>query len=292
MRCITKSFYPKVLLLFVLFAYVQGSLAADAGDQKAQQADLALVQALAEKDGAGVSKLLDEHFEWTDEHGQTHTREQVLADLSAFASNNSAGSDRQTHFYGDLDLLFGSRSGVRFSHIWVKRAAGWRAFVFIDTPRPAASSVATTPAHGDCENPCRMVPYTPTTTTDKIVLAEWQKTKIDEWHPNVADWEAHSADEVHIITERGERTKAERLAIAKKNQQEGIGVPGDPVLRMKMSDFENTVLMITDHAPYRGGKPYHNVRLFVNRSGRWMIAWSQQTTMQAATDAAPVAGKQ
>jgi hypothetical protein len=289
----TRSFYSAAVLFSVLLLYVQTSLGNDAGDQEARQAEIHLDQAIAEKDWAEVSKLLDGNFEWTDEHGQTQTRKQVLVDLLHFATNNSASSDIQTHFYGDLDLLFGFRGSIRFSHIWVKRAAGWKAFIFIDTPRPATSTSApTAPVQGGCENPCRTVPYTPTTTTDKTVLAEWQKTKIDEWQPNVADWEAHSADEVLIITNKGERNKSERLAIAKKNQQEHIGVPGDPVLRMKMSDFDNTVVMISDHSPNRGGKPYHNVRLFVNRAGHWMIAWSQQTTMDAGTDATPVAGKQ
>ena len=292
MRCIGRSFYPGVALLSILLVSVQNSLATDVRDQQARQAEIRLGQAIAAKDRAEVSKLLDGSFEWTDEHGQTQTKEQVLVDLLRFATNRGPGSDIQTHFYGDLDLLFGVRGSVRFAHIWIKRAAGWKAFVFIDTPMPATSiPAATAPAQGDCENPCRTVPYTPTTTTDKIVLAEWQKTKIDEWQPNVADWEAHTADEVLIITNKGERNKFERLAIAKKNQQENIGVPGDPVLRMKMSDFENTVVMISDHAPYRGGKPYHNIRLFVNRDSRWMIAWSQQTTVEAGTDAAPVAGK-
>jgi hypothetical protein len=42
-------------------------------------------------------------------------------------------------------------------------------------------------------------------------------------------------------------------------------------------------LMISHHVPYRGGKPYYNVRVFVNQNGHWPIAWSQQTTNQAAS---------
>ena len=71
----------------------------------------------------------------------------------------------------------------------------------------------------------------------KPAPAEWQKTKVDEWHPDAADWATHVADEFLIINNNSERNKAERVAIAKQQQEAGAGAPGDPIVSMSMSDF-------------------------------------------------------
>jgi hypothetical protein len=82
------------------------------------------------------------------------------------------------------------------------------------------------------------------------------------------------------------RNKAERMVIAKKQQADKVGAPGDPVTKMQIFDFGPTAAVIfTDHVPYRGGKPYHNVRVAVKRDGRWQLVISQQTSVK---DAAPV----
>jgi hypothetical protein len=72
------------------------------------------------------------------------------------------------------------------------------------------------------------------------------------------------------------------VALAKKQQAAGIGSPGAPILSMNMYDFSNSVVMISHHVPYQGGKPYYNVRVFVSRDGHWPLVWSQQTTIQSA----------
>ena len=170
---------------------------------------------------------------------------------------------------------------------------GWELFVDLDTPtvserRAPAPARPDAGAVGDCDNPCRTLPYKPTTEADKAVLAEWQKTKVDEWHPNADDWATHIADEFMIINNGSARNKPDRVALAKKEQAEGIGAPGAPILAMKMYDFADAVVMISHHVPYQGGKPYYNVRVFVNRDGHWPLVWSQQTTIQSATPAPPV----
>jgi hypothetical protein len=287
-----KRFITNSLVLGILCAGTIAALAsrpvAAADDEKAVlQADHALAEALGKADKTAVGALLDENFEWTDTDGKTQTRAEALQDVAALAKDNEGDTDVKTHYYGELDIIFGFHHNSRFARIWVKRPAGWRAFVFLDTPIPKPAPAAAPPpassgVTGDCENPCRTLPYTPTTAADKAVLAEWQKTKLDEWHPDAADWETHVADEFLIINDRSERNKVERVAIAKKQQEAGAGAPGDPIVSMSMSDFGNAVVMISQHVPYRGGKPYYNARVFVNRDGHWPIAWSQQTTIQAA----------
>ena len=41
--------------------------------------------------------------------------------------------------------------------------------------------------------------------------------------------------------------------------------------------------MTSQHAPYRGGKPYSNKPVWVLRDGRWQLALSQQVTIQAGS---------
>jgi hypothetical protein len=270
------------------------AVATDDEEQTILKADHALAEALGKADKTAAAALLEESFEWTDREGKTLSKAEALENLAELATDKEGDTEVKTHYYGQLEIIFGFHRKARFAHIWVKRAAGWRAFVYLETPVPKQAPTAAAGSHtnrGDCENPCRTLPYQPITAADKAVLTEWQKTKMDEWHPDAEDWATHIADEFLIINNNSERNKLERVAIARKQQEAGVGVPGDPVVSMSMSDFGNAVVMISHHVPYRGGKPYYNARVFINRNGHWPIAWSQQTTIQAAPAVAPVADK-
>ena len=296
-----KRFVKLAVVFGIVFGVLFGvlavrSVAAAGDDQAILKADQSLLQALGKADKTAVSALLDEKFEWTDVDGNMRNKAEALRDLTALAKDNEGDTDVQTHFYGELDIVFGFHHGARFSRIWVKRPAGWRVITDLDTVKPQPAAAAATPTApsgpaGDCDNPCRTLPYKPTTAADKAVLKEWQVTKMDEWHPNAADWGTHVADDFLIMNDRSERNKAERVDFAKKQDAAGISAPGDPIVSMTLSDFGNAVLMISHHVPYRGGKPYYNVRVFVKHGNGWPIAWSQQTTNQSATPVPAVGAK-
>jgi hypothetical protein len=266
-------------------------------EQAVLQADHALSQAIAKSDKTGVAPMLDADFAWTDGDGKTRNKAQTLDSLPALATDSQGDTDVKTHYYGQLDLIAGTRHNDRFVRIWVKRPAGWRAFVDMDTPMPAegrggggggeGGGNAGANRNADCDNPCRTVPYKPATENEKATLTEWQKTKVDEWKAYGDDWGNHVAEEFQIINNGSDRNKQERVEVALRQQKAGAGAPGAPILDMKMYDFGTTVVMITHHVPYQGGKPYYNVRLFVHRDNHWPIAWSQQTTIQSA---APLPG--
>jgi hypothetical protein len=262
--------------------------AAADNEQAALRADHALSQALGKNDKAAVSQLLDAKYEFTDTDGKIHNKPDVLGDLSGLATMNGDESAVETHFYGTVETVLGAHHGARFLRIWVKRPAGWKALVALDTvvtPAPHASVEAAAGA-GDCDNPCKTVPYTPATKMDKEILAAWQKTKMEELHYDADNWDKDIGAEFYIINNTTMRNKAERMVIAKKQQADKVGAPGDPVTKMQIFDFGPTAAVIfTDHVPYRGGKPYHNVRVAVKRDGRWQLVISQQTTVK---DAAPV----
>jgi len=269
--------------------------ATDDGEQAALQADKSLSAALGKADKAAAGKLLDAVFVWTDTQGKSLKKAEVLDTLPTFAADNMGDEKVQTHFYGQVETVVGAHHGARFLRVWVKRGASWREFLELDTPMSAEAAPA--PARmaavkGDCDNPCRTVPFKPVTEMDKAILAAWQKTKVDEWHPDADDWQTHIADEFLIINSASMRDKPDRVALAKKQQETGAGAPGDPITSMEMYDFgDNAAVMISHHIPRRGGKPYYNVRVWTLRDSRWQLTVSQQTSVQSAVAMPPADSK-
>lgn len=56
---------------------------------------------------------------------------------------------------------------------------------------------------------------------------------------------------------------------------------------MRMHDSGDSGVMIARHNPYRGGQPYHSLRVWAFRDGRWQLANTQQTVMADAPPARP-----
>jgi ketosteroid isomerase-like protein len=265
-------------------------------EQAAKQTSSAFLANLAKGDQKALGATLDRRFTWINTEGKTRTRSETLRELPALAAANRGDVDVQTHFYGRMLTVRGSHDDARFLRVFVKRRHGWKAFALMETPvAPSGqqASVERAAGAGDCDNPCRTVPYTPKTAMDKDILAAWQKTKMLEWKPDAAQWASFIADEFMIINNTTIRDKEARVAIAKRQQEAGVGAPGDPVTAMRIYDFGTTcALMTSQHTPYRGGKPYTNVRIWVLRDGRWQLALSQQVATQSAAPAPAVASVQ
>jgi len=265
-------------------------------EQAAKEADRTFLANLGKGDQKAVSAVLDRRFAWTDVEGLTRNRRDTLKDFSALAAANTGDSDVQTNFYGRMFTVRGSHNNARFLRVFVKRRHGWKAFALMETPTAASgapASVEQAAGAGDCDNPCRTVPYMPKTPMDKDILAAWQQTKMLEWKPDAAQWANFIADEFMIINNTTIRDKEQRVAIAKRQQDAGTGAPGDPVVSMRIYDFgTNSAFMTSQHTPYRGGKPYTNVRIWVLRDNRWQLALSQQVAMQSAAPVPAMAAKQ
>jgi len=296
MKCILiRALIAGIVCAGLIFTGLTARVSADDAEQAALQADRSLLSALGKGDKTNAGKLLDSDFVWTDGDGKSLKKAEVLGDMSAYAADNQGDTNVQTHFYGQVETVLGVHHNARFLRVWVKRQTGWREFLELDTPistNPAPAFGDAGSGQGDCENPCRTVPYTPTTAMDKAILADWQKTKVEEWHPDAVDWPMHIADEFLIINNNGMRDKPERVAIAQKQQAAGVGTPGDPITSMEIYDFgDNAAVMISHHVPHRGGKPYYNVRVWTFRDGRWQLAVSQQSTIQSAAPVPPIGAK-
>jgi hypothetical protein len=269
-------------------------------EQAARQADRALVTGLGRGDGKAIRAMLDRHFTWIDGEGRMHGRRDTLKQIATLAAVNMGDSDVRSHYYGRMLTVRSSHGNARFLRVFVRRHHGWKAIALMETelaspaaPAAAQLAAADPPAAGDCANPCRTVPYVPKTQMDKDILAAWQKTKTLEWKPDAALWGSFMADEFQTIDNTAVRGKDERLAVAKQAQDAGLGVPGDPVTSMRIFDFgTKCALMISQHTPYRGGKPYASMRVWVNRDNRWQLAVSQLSAIQSAPPAPAIASTQ
>jgi hypothetical protein len=274
---------------------VIGRTAPVSDEQAAKAAQRAFLANLAKGDQKAVAASLDRRFTWIDAEGRSLPRRETLKALPALAAANQGEAEVETHFYGRLLSVRGNHDGTRFLRVFVKRRHGWRAFVLMDTPVSPAGAAASFEhaTAGDCENPCRTVPYTPRTPVEKEVLAAWQQLETLQWRPDAAQWANGVADEFVAISETSRRNKEERVATLKRQQDAGTGTAGDPVTSMRIYGFgTQSAVMISQQVPYSGGKPYSDVRVWTLRDGRWQLALSQQVTIQAAPAGPAVASKQ
>ncbi|MFZ0885955.1 MAG: nuclear transport factor 2 family protein [Candidatus Acidiferrales bacterium] len=287
MRVLSKRWWL-VFLLGIFGALWHAPLSAypaPADKQAIVKADQAFVEAAGKQDEKAVAAILDKQFEWTNAEGSTRTKDESLHGLPALKGNGEAATDTRAFNYGEVGFVDGIRDHERFLRVWVKRPDGWRLFNYLETPMKPTTGLPK--GGGPCDNPCKTLPYTPTTEIDKAILEAWQKAKNDEWHPNASDWALRVADEFVIVNDHTARTKAERVALLKKQQAAGEpGPPGDPIHTIRMFDFGNdAAVMLSQHTPHHGGKPYYNVRVWVLRDGRWQLVASQQTTIESAAAA-------
>src|ERR1700676_5300394 len=251
-------------------------------------ADKSLAQALAAGDRKMVADLLDDRFQWVEANGRSHTKAQVLDDLAQFAADNEGAMDvRTVDFLGLVERVLGIHHNQRFAHLWVKKPAGWQAFVYLNIPIPAerpeivAPPPPPTEADKVCENPCKTLPYKPENSAEEGAMAAWFRLKNDEWHPNPEDWAAHTDVYHETLTPRTDIPKLqhiEELAEQRKLYGDNGGSGGSSVLSMRIFDFGNVVIMEAFQGRNPSAKPTSwNLRLFLNRGDGWKIALSARS---------------
>jgi hypothetical protein len=246
------------------------------------------VAALDTNDTVAAAAFLDAEFEWTNALGKTLSRDESIEAMAALAANVRGESDVLSYPYGHVTAVTSARAGARTMRVWVLRPEGWRLFAVIGTAlttgmTPFAAAGGTS---GDCENPCRAMPYAPTTENEKTIAGIFQRLKMDEWHPNPENWAPYVLDDVYYVTATAQLSKADRVArLAKAKDTGAPSVPGDPVVSMRILDLGDSAVMTARHNPYRGGKPYYSVRVWALKDGRWQLANTQQTVIADAPEA-------
>ena len=256
----------------------------EAAAPDAASADTQWIAALSATDPSSATGALDAEFEWTDADGRTYARGDAAARLSTLAAALRGETSVQRYDYGHVHVVTSLRDQTRLMRVWALRADGWRLIGAIETrlatgATPFAASGAAT---GDCDNPCRTMPYTPTSDNARQIAALFQQLKVDEWHPNPTRWAPYVLDDVYYVTETAQLSKADRVkrltALAATGEP---SVPGDPVVSMKIHDLGDSAVMIARHTPYRGGDPYYSLRVWAFRDGRWQLANTQQTVVRS-----------
>ena len=298
-RLLASCFVIGVICFATWTAVTAFTVAAEGGgDAAALQADNALQLALTKKDAKAVGALLDQQFTWTDEAGQTLMSAQFLRVAAAgTAVGDTEYNDVKARDYGQLAIVTGigkrtGHSGTFFARIWVKRPAGWLLLTHQDTPILANGppSQQVTPggkgavAGSDCENPCRSLPYTPKTAEQKEVVKAYQVVETAVATHDEKTWAYHVADEFVGIGRRyigSPDTKAGRVG--------QIGISTNRVVLPKMLwgeafVFGDAGIIIADHQPV-GEPPYHVIRVWVNRDGRWQLFHRQETTIKGTPPA-------
>ncbi len=173
--------------------------------------------------------------------------------------------------------------------VWAMRPDGWRILAAITTTLVAGSTpfAATAATSGDCENPCRTMPYAPSSENARQIAAVFMRLKMDEWHPDPIDWAPYVLDDVFYVTETAQLSKQDRVnRLASLKESGAPSTPGDPVVSMRIHDLGDAAVMIARHTPYRGGDPYYSLRVWAFKDGRWQLANTQQTVIRSTENAA------
>lgn len=290
-----KAILSRVLITGLLlgagfFALSTATTATAADANPFRVADLRLAGALAKGDKNIVASLLDDRFVWVEANGKLHTKAQVLDDLAQFAADNEGALDvRTVDFLGQVERELGMHHNQRFAHLWVKNAAGWQAFVFLNIPIPAerpdymAPPSAPNDADKACDNPCKTLPYKPENAAQDGAMKTWFILKNDEWHPNPDDWAAHTDENHETLTPRADTPRMQHIHELEEERKlygENGGSGGSAVQSMRLFDFGNVVIMQAFQGRNPSAKPTSwNLRLFINRGDGWKIALSAQTNI-------------
>lgn len=273
------------VFIVVLFS-ASGLLGAQGKTSGVSASDLQFLQAVVHKNHDAAAAYLDNKFVWTDATGTSFSKDEAMAHLT----DRELSSDFKSHEYGSVSYLtgvVGKEPRIRFVRVWVKNEQNeWRLLLFQETKLVGkiATPQATVPAGTVCDNPCKSIPYDAPSAEAKAVVESWQALEDAVNHRDADGWAAHVADEfVFNVKEDGNPlTKADRVAIIRK-QAEGksvtdIGtvIPGT----MKVWIYGTTAVMADDQQPTIGGNPYHAMRIWLKRDGRWQLVYSQQTVIE------------
>lgn len=271
-------------ILWSVAATVGASIACGSEIADVSREDMEWMTALTSADPSAAGSMLDAEFEWTNSRGRTRSRDETLQDLQGLAADFRDETAARHFNYGNVHVVTSTRDGARMMRVWTSRPAGWRVLGAISTTLVTGVTpfAATDAPSGDCDNPCRTMPYTPSSENAKQIAAIFQQLKMDEWHPDPVAWAPYVLEDVYYVTETAQLSKADRVErLAALQKTGGLSVPGDPVVSMRIHDFDDSAVMIARHTPYRGGDPYYSLRVWAFRDGRWQLANTQQTVIRS-----------
>ncbi len=267
------------LVAAAIVAVAAGGIPAADDEQVVLQSDQALVRAMGSGDRGGTDRLLDTDFTWITSEGKLQTRAQVLENLPGVAN---ADIEAQARVYGRSAIVRANRGRVQVLRIWVKRPSGWRAFLYQEVTLAVKSEPPASGAEsGECENPCKAIPFQPETEAEKNAVRSWQGVMAAMADNDAEAYAPLIADEFTATDTPHDRafTKIDRIAQINKQRQNGTRSVPPALISAQMFDFGETVMMIAkEERP--NAKAYYNTRMWVRRDGRWQMLFSFNTRIQ------------
>jgi hypothetical protein len=291
MRPAPRNLITPILLLAVLLLPLASPAPALPQDV-ALAADHSLTMAINKADQAGVEKLLDPEFTWTDRTGKTRSKSEILPALASHVSDTDAGV--KVIDAGQVVLIHGNHripsqnASVRFIRVWVKRAQAWQLLVYQETNKaeknPEKRSGFGAPSNGQpvaCENPCKAVPYKPDTAAEQEVVSMWQAVERSVLTNDVEAWTPNFTDDFIFVTPDGGAplNKADRVTMITELRRANTTLIPAEVTSMKVWVLGDAAVMRSEHKPLHG-KVLHVTRLFEKHNGHWQIAFGQQTWVE------------
>ncbi len=260
-------------------AFLTGAAVAADDEQVVLQSDQALVRAIGSVERGGADRLLDADFTWITLEGKLQTRAQVLENLPGVAN---AEIETQARVYGRSAIVRANRGRVQVLRIWVKRPSGWRAFLYQEVTLAVKSEPPASGAEsGDCENPCKTIPFQPETEAEKEAIRSWQGVMAAMADNDAEAYAPLIAEEFTATDTHHDRafTKIDRIAQINKQKRSGTRSVPPALISARMFDFGETVMMIAkEQRP--NAKAYYNTRMWVQRDGRWQMLFSFNTRIQ------------
>ncbi len=279
-----------VLAASAFTLFVPLSPAGPQGD--ALSAEHLLNSYISKGDQAGVARLLDPEFTWTDRSGKTLSQAEMLPALASLAADTDA--DVKVMDAGNIVLIHGSRripsqnASVRFVRVWVKRSQEWQLLVYQETNKaeknPAKRAGFGAPSNGApvaCENPCKSVPYKPQGAAEQQVVSMWQAVERTVLTNDVEAWAPNFTEDFIFVTPDGGTplNKADRIAMITELRRTNTTLIPAEVVSMKVWVLGDSAVMRSEHKPMHG-KVMHVTRLFEKHAGHWQIAFGQQTWIE------------
>jgi len=267
---------PTLALLALSLSFAALAKAEDA--KAVLQDDRAFVQAFQQRNLSVASKLLSPDFVWIDSVGKRLTRAEALNQFPAIANADVAPEAR---FYGTSAVLRGNKGKVNVLRVWVKSAEGWKIFLYQEVTQVEKSEAVNSPLTGECVNPCKEIPFQPSTPSEKAAIASWQGVMKAMAENDAGAYAPLIADEFTATDTFHDRpyNKADRLEQIEKQKASGKHSAPPELVTADMFDLGETVLMIA-REQRKGAKPYFNSRMWVYRDARWQMLFSFNTRIE------------
>jgi hypothetical protein len=231
---------------------------------------------------------LDPNFTWTDSSGNTRNKSQILQALKTKnglpLEAGSAPGDRAATVNGQIGVIQENSGKLYLLRIWIHRGSRWQLLVYQAVMSGAPPSAEA--GNGKCDNPCQTVPFEPKTDDERDVIHTYQAVERAVTAHDSAAWGSHIADEFFAVTSNSDRPLNKAARMAGLDNQKVAGIAPFPLVSARMFEFGDAMVMISRQQPEHG-LPLHVTRIWFQRGGAWLEAYSYQTTIQAGKSAQP-----